>query len=168
MSRMSAAHIAPQGGGYEPQRQNNFEVQLYGVPGADVIVLSTQSFAPSGAKNDVITLGYLNEKIKVAGQGSWDDAQLTVRDMVDQQTFASLMEWQKMVQDPITGFIGFASQYKKQGDVILMAPDGSVERKFKMIGVWPTSVKGAQLQHDQSGQYTVTVSLSIDKVIPEI
>jgi hypothetical protein len=168
MSRMSAAHLAPQGGGFEPQRSNNFEIQLYGVPGQDLLVLSTSAFTPSTGKNNPIDLGYLNEKIKVAGQGTWDDAQLTVRDFVDQQTYASLMAWRKMVQDPATGFIGFASTYKKQGDVILLAPDGSVERKFKLVGVWPIDVKGASLSMDTAAAYTVTVTLSVDKVIPEI
>lgn len=171
MSRMTSAHIAPQGGGFEPQRTNNFEIQLYGVPGQDLIVLSTASFAQAASKNQAITLGYLNDNTKVAGAASHDDASLTVRDFVDAQTYASLMAWRKLVYDPDNGNIGFASSYKKQGHVILLAPDGSVERKFKLVGVWPTEVKGGQLQMSEGGGggvHMVTVNLSIDKIISEL
>lgn len=166
MARMGAAHLASQGGGYEPQRKHNFELQLYGVPGPEVIKLSVQSFTPPGATNEPISVPYLNQVIKVAGQGNWDNADIVVRDMVDAPTWASIMAWKKMVHDPDNDNIGFASQYKKQGELVVFAPDGTVERKYKMIGLWPTTVKGEALDHQSSDIWRINVTLSVDKAIP--
>ena len=42
---IEAGHIAPQAGGFEPQRAYDFEVELYGVAGSTAIRLSIQSMA---------------------------------------------------------------------------------------------------------------------------
>jgi|ERR1035437_1306217 hypothetical protein len=168
MARMGAAHLAPQGGGYEPQRKFDFELQLYGVPGQEVIKLAVEKFTPPGATNEVIELPYLNEVVKVAGQGKWDNAEVVVRDMVDQPVFSSLMAWKKLVQDPETGNIGLASTYKKSGDLVLIGPDGADEKHYQMIGLWPSVVKGEQL--DAAGGttvFTIAMTLSCDKAIPQ-
>lgn len=165
--RMSASHLAPQGGGFEPQRKHNFEVQLFGVPGQDIIKLVVESFQPPEPNNDPIELPHMNNVVKVAGQGKFSDSEMTVKDMVDAPVFASLLQWKKMVQDPDTDSIGFASSYKKQGRVVLIAPDGSVERAYKIKGVWPKTVRGDQLAHNSPGYYIINVTLIIDSAVPE-
>lgn len=167
MARMGASHLAPQGGGYEPQRKFDFELQLYGVPGAEVIKLSVKSFTPPAATNDPIELGYLNSIIKVAGQGKWSQAEITCRDMVDMPTYSSIMQWKKMVHNPDNDNIGLASSYKKQGELILIGPDGSGERKYKFIGLWPQEVKGDPVDNQANEVYMINVTLACDKAIPQ-
>lgn len=167
MARMGAAHLAPQGGGFEPQRAYDYEVQLYGVPGQEAIKLSAVSMTVPSPESTPIELPYLNTVIKVAGQAKWSEATLVCRDFVDQQTFAALMEWRAMVQDPESDNTGFAAQYKKQGDVVLIAPDGSNERRYQLIGVWPSKVTPAAVDYTKNDVYTVEVTLQCDKAIPQ-
>ena len=167
MSRMGAAHLAPQGGGYEPQRKYDFELELYGVPGQEVIKLSCESFDPPAATNDPIELGYLNEVVKVAGQAKWSTGAVVVRDMVDQPVFSSIMQWKKQVHDPETGNTGLASTYKKQGELVLIGPDGSAEKRYKMLGIWPQEVKAEQVSNMDSNLFKINITLSCDKAIPQ-
>lgn len=163
MARMGAAHLAPQGGGYEPQRKYDFELWLYDVPGMDVLQLSCESFDPPAATNAPISLGFLNEVVKVAGQADWGTGSIVIRDMVDQPVFASLQAWKDMVHDPKTGNTGMASNYKKQGEMKLLAPDGSVERTFKLIGIWPQEVKSEGVSNATSDVLKINVTLACDK-----
>lgn len=163
---MSAAHIAPQGGGFEPQRKFNYEFVVYGIPGSELLKLCIQSMTPSSHDNEVIEVPHLNSIIKVAGQGKWSAPDVVVRDMVDENTYESLRAWKKLVQDPATDYIGRASSYKKQGELILMAPDNTGERRFKMIGLWPSSLKLDTLDHTAGGQLlTIMMTLSCDKML---
>ena len=163
MSRMGAGHMASQGGGYEPLRSFDFELQLYGVPGQDILKLSVDSFTPSGMSNDPIAVPYLNQVIYVAGQGKASTASVVVRDMVDQDVWGNILQWQKMVQDPDTMDIGLASTYKKQGDLVMLGPDGSGEKHYRMEGIWPTDVKAERVSYKGGDLFNITVTLSVDK-----
>jgi hypothetical protein len=165
--RMGAAHLAPQGGGFEPQRAYDWEVELYGVPGQEAIKLSAQSMTLAAPESEVIPMGYLNEVIKVAGQAKWGEATLVCRDFVDQQTFSSLMQWRSMVHDPESGNTNFAAVYKKQGAIVYIAPDGSSERRYQLNGIWPSKVTPAGVDYtDGTKVYTVEVTMQCDKAIP--
>lgn len=167
MARMSAAHLAPQGGGYEPQRKYDWEIELYGVPGQDVLKLSAESFQPSSVENEEIPLAYLNEIVKVAGQAKWGEATFVIKDHVDEPAYSSIMQWKKMVHDPATGNHGLASTYKKQGNIVLIGPDNGIERRYQLIGVWPKSIEAEQLNYAEGNQiYKISIKLSVDKAYP--
>lgn len=169
MARMSSHHLGSQGGGWEPQRKFDFEFQGYGIPGADLIKLGVKTINPGGQVNEAIDLPYLNDVVKVAGQGKANDAEVVCRDFVDQAVYKSLMDWRKLVQDPETGNIGLASSYKKNADIVLIGPDGSTERKLQLKGCWPKSVIGEQLDYTAgTNEYTVTVTLAVDYVVPAL
>lgn len=165
MARMSAGHLASQGGSFEPQRKFDFEVQIFGIPGSNVVTLSVASFTPPSYASEVIELPYLNQVVKVAGQTKASQGTLMCRDFVDQQTFSNLMQWRKQVLDTSTHNIGRAATYKKKGDVVLIAPDQAGERRVKMTGLWPVEVKPGQVDHAAGNAiYEVEVVLSCDSV----
>lgn len=168
MARMSAAHLAAQGGGYEPQRKFDFEVEIYGIPGAETVKLSVLSFTVPTLENDDILLPYLNNVIHAAGQAKYGDGVVVCRDFVDEQTYSALFQWKKLVTDFTTKNIGFASSYKKQGDVILLAPDGSTERHIKLSGLWPSILKDNGLSHAEgTAVHEVEMTLKCDSVEPQ-
>ena len=87
--------------------------------------------------------------------------------MVDQPVFSSLLEWKTMVHDPASGNTGLAATYKKQGELILIGPDGSGERHYRMYGLWPSNVKGEQVSNMDSNVFKVNATLQCDKAIPQ-
>ena len=163
---ITAAHIAPQGGGFEPQRAFDFEVEL-SAPGGDLIKLSVQdAFLPEVAK-DIIEVGYMAEVRKVVGKVNFRDGQLVLVDYVDENTYGVLMEWSKLVYDPESGALGYATQYKKQGNIILVGPDGGAQRLYKIIGAWPSTVSGGPLSYTGSDTNKVNVTLTFDVAVPQ-
>ncbi len=167
MPSISAAHIAPQSGGFEPQRSFDFSIEIYGIPGADVIQLALlDGFFPTG-KNDIINIKYMAQERKVAGQLTFDEGRFTCVDYVDENTMGILQAWRATVQNIQSGALGFASQYKKEGSVVLLAPDGSRPRVMRMAGIWPVSVTGEGLSMGSSEVFKASVSLAIDIAYPE-
>lgn len=166
--RMSAAKLASGGGGYEPQRAYNFEIDITGFPGdTEALKFAIQNFTPPGANNDPIDLPYLNEVVYVAGQGRWDTADVMVRDFVDKTVYKDLTEWKKLVHDPQSGNIGFASDYKKEGDVYLIDPKGGGDRLYHMVGLWPTTLRGDSLDYGAGSVYNISMTLSVDRAYPQ-
>ena len=97
---VNADHIAPQDGGFEPQRQNLYDVEFYGVPGIGELSLSIANANLPGTSNDAIEIPFRNETRYVAGAARVDDFAISFRDYVDAQTHQAIMTWRRLVYDP--------------------------------------------------------------------
>lgn len=163
---MSADHLAGAAGQFEPQRSNNFTVEIaLGGQDRDLLIMSLQSASLPSERNDEIPINFGNEVRYVAGKASVDPISMNVTDYVDSGTRDAVMRWRKQVYDKETGNVGRAADYKKTADLILMAPDGSSRRVCRLIGVWPVSVSGGQLSFENAGLMQIEVSLRCDKAI---
>lgn len=161
---MTAGHIAPAGGGFEPQRVFNWKLTLPGLTDPEVITLSIESIRMPQISTAVIKQRYLNEDVKVSGGASVGDNQIVVRDYVDRPVFKVLNEWMEQVHNPVTGAIGFASDYKKQGVIRLLDPKGNTVRTIIAKGMWPNSLTAAELNYaTDTGDMKITLSLQVDK-----
>jgi hypothetical protein len=163
---MNADHIAPQEGGFEPQRQNHFDVEFYGVPGIDELSLSIATANMPGTSNDPITIPFRNEERHVAGPARVDDFAISFRDYVDAQVHNAIMTWRLLVFEPASARVGRAATYKRRGKVFLFGPDGEVERSWDLIGVWPTNDPPLAFDSASGDQLLLDVTFKVDKVIP--
>jgi len=146
---------------YEVQRTNHFEVQLIDVGGTDLTLAVTSSSLPT-ITVDQIELSYGNSNVKVAGQVSYDDIDVEVKDFIEPDIQDIIEEWRKEVYDQETGDLGWAADYKREGILYIYSPSGDVKRTWKLKGVWPTSVNFGDLDYDGGDALQVSVTLSVD------
>lgn len=146
---------------YEIQRTNNFELVIEGF--GDEFTLSVESCPLPNVSNDPIELAYGNSKVKVAGQASFDDIELTVKDAIGADMEAKLWEWRKQVYNPETDLIGWAADYKRNGRIHQYAPDGTYQRSWRVLGIWPTNFNPGDMNYDGSDKKVISMTLSVDK-----
>lgn len=183
ISTFSGHSLAAQSGGYQPQRKDNFAVVISGVPEIDKLVL-----AITGVKIPPLQVGqgkvkHFNETaFFAAARTPTSNAKIVFNDYIDRDIFAVLSKWYKSVYCPSTGAIGWASDYKKSGEVYLLPPGmpssscpGVVSasafrnRKWRLTGVWPMNLDYDELSMDDDGTSPakITLELSVDRAIPE-
>lgn len=150
---------------FEVQRTNNFEVIFEGL--SEDITLSVASQNLPNISNETVELPYGNSKVKVAGQGSFDDVSLVVNDYIEADIEAQLWAWRKKVFDPVTMKVGWASEYKRNGRLIQFGPDGTVSRTWRLIGCFPTGFEVSDFSYDGSDKKQVTLPISVDQAYPE-
>ncbi len=159
-------NIAAAGGGYEPQRVNNWTIQIdgSGIPNWNdqVIELSLGTFDPPSDTIEPLEIPYANENRKVAGRVTRDNVTLMVRDYVEQQVYEMLKSWQELVFDPTTNRIGWARDYKKSATLNQFDPEGGVIRQLVAEGVWPSKVSMNTLDQAGNDQVQITVDLVVD------
>lgn len=166
---LSADHLAAQAGGFEPQRQSNWEFEIaLGGGDRDVIKLSAVSFALPTGTNEEVELAYGNERRYLAGKMTWDTSSLMLNDFVDQDTRLAILNWRREVYDPNNGNIGLASDYKKDATVTLYGPDGTMERQCKLTGCWPVNEPAGDLDHGSSEAVQMELTIRYDKAIWQI
>jgi hypothetical protein len=173
---VSADHLAQAEGLFEPQRQSDFAITINGLEGADNIQLALESSALATESNEEIELHYVNERRYVAGKAMYETVPMVIKDFVDVQVRDAIMKWRRSVYNPgpgdVTvggiiipqGGVGLAKNYKKRADIILYAPDGSLERVQTLIGCWPQQVTGGTLDMTASDKVTIELTLRFDRV----
>lgn len=159
---LSANHIAGAGGGYEPQRTNNWFLYLNGVAGADQITLSVASAFLPTEENEEFSINYGNMEVHVAGNIKYEAGDIVVRDYLDIDMYNTLRAWKATVADPAAGTVGFAKDYKKTARIVLVAPDNSSTREFQLLGLWPTKLSASGLSYATAAQLQITMHLRYD------
>ena len=162
-----ARHIANQEGDFAPQHQNQWIIEIAGLEGddKDLIALSVLSATLPNESNEEVVLPYGNEKRYVAGQVEYETIPLVIRDWVDRKTRRALVRWRRQVYDPATGNVGLPSAYKKNADLILYATDGTLDRKVRLVGVWPQAMNAGDLNMESSDPVQIELTLRFDRAL---
>jgi len=166
---------------YEPQRNNNFEIHIYGLDGLttvdkgieidrdiaeDALTLSAVSVGQINTNVGVITIPYGNTKVKFAGLPEISDSDIVYNDYIGKSTERIIAAWHKLVFDPKNETIGRASQYKKPAILVETAPDGTRARVWQLKGCWPSNVQYGGYDYNGGATRQITMTLSYDIAIP--
>lgn len=161
---VSAKHILSADGGFEVQRAFNWALILPGLGiGSEVIRLSVESVRGFNTSNAVIDVRYQNESRKAAGGVSVGTNAISIRDYVDQDVLGILYSWRKLVHNPETGIIGYASDYKRQAVLQLLDSKGEVKRSLVLMGCWPSDLTTQDLSYNSTTQqWHISMTLQVD------
>lgn len=173
---LGASHLATET--WEIQRTNNFEISIAGLDtmvgsgSSRLITLAVESGFLPAENSNVVELNFGNTLVKVAGTTTYNNGSLVIKDAIQEDVENIIRKWRKHVFDPegdVLGTpdaVGLAFNYKKDARVIQYAPDGSMERTWKLIGVWPSSVDYGPLDYTSAGaKKTISITLEYDKAI---
>lgn len=168
MAFISAQHLAPAQGFFEPQRTYNWslEIALDDVGDQLLIMQGLETFEAPKESNEEIVLEYGNERRYVAGKALYETSALTLKDFVDQGVASAIIKWRRLVYNSETGSIGLARDYKKNADLTVIAPDQSSGRVFKLLGIWPQAVEYGAYDMTSSDKILINVTLRYDRMVP--
>lgn len=170
-----------QNGSYAPQNKANFALIVAGLPQTERLILSMKSAKPPAPTLSKKAIKYFNQSVHYAGsfepQGN---VSLAFHDYLDADILATLSDWFRTVFNPAAGAINLPSNYKKQGELILLPPGTPVQNGFPeavdltpigsrvwdMQGLWPVSLDYDELDHDSDDNCLVRMELSVDVCVP--
>jgi hypothetical protein len=155
---------------FEPQRKYDWALEIaLDDAGDQVIILqSLESAELPKEENEEIELHYASEVRYVAGKVKYETIPLVLKDFVDIGTANAIIKWRRQVQNAETGSTGLARNYKKNADLSIFAPNQSVTRIWKLIGVWPQKVEYGVLDMKENDKVDITVTLRYDRAVPSV
>ncbi len=172
-----ATHIASPAGGWEPQRDGMGVVQLT-VPAAvnsgdvNTIMLAVKTASLPAREIDSEVIQYLAGYSNVATKPATPEAfTMSVHDYVDVNVYQTLYDWNQLVFNQRTGWLGFASSYKSNGVFLEFGPapvGGSPQfiRRWELVGIWPkTQIPQRELNYEQNAPVTLDYSFAVDDYI---
>lgn len=134
--------------------------------GGSVIELALDSSSLPTHGVEEIELPYLNERRYVAGRAVFESIPLVVKDMVDIGVASACKAWFYQVHNPTTHKVGLARDYKKTADILLISPEGSLVRTWRLFGCWPTAVNYGELDMNSNDIVRIQMNLRFDRAVP--
>lgn len=142
-------------GGYRPSL---FEVQIPGRLGQEFNFLAQASNVPAMTVG-TIEVPYFGRQIKIAGNRTYAEWSTTVMVEEDFRIRDQLERWSMRINRGDSNIRAEVNEeYKEDAQVLLYGKNGTVIRRYNLVGLWPSEVGTIELSWDSTeiGTYTVT------------
>ena len=183
---MGANFLAPAQGSTQPQIQSQFEVVFdlssgspvtTGAAGGSIdfksadknsITLATDTSGLPNITFAEVELHHLNERVYMAGGVTFETIPLNCKDMIDGSTASAMWRWSLRVYNPVTGKMGLAADYKRNGLIYVYGPGGERKRTWQLIGCWPNTINfGSTLDYSAKEAVNhIESTIRYDRAIP--
>lgn len=148
---------------YEPLRQNRFIVRFPSSMGINEWYVMSAS-RPKATINPV-EIPFLNTSTYVAGRTVWETIDVTFKDPIGPSATQALMEWFRLHFESLTGRMGYAQGYKKDIELEMLDPNGTVVQKWLLQGTFLINLDFGALSYDNDEIAEITTTLRMDRCI---
>ena len=146
---------------FEPKRQNRW---VFAIEGLDSFLVKSTS-RPS-INIGATTINYINAQRHIAGKATWQDLSLELYDPIAPSGAQQVMEWIRTHHEMVSGRAGYADFYKRDCQIKLLDPVGTVIELWDIKGCQLTSANFNSLQYDDDGTpLTISLGLKFDNCV---
>jgi hypothetical protein len=163
----------------QPLKKNNWVFQFSAIPGNDGFQPEALAFvakscnAPKFSTDSDIDIQRMNETYKFAGSPKWDDIECKFYDFIRNTTTSGgelsagdiLYNWSCMVYNPLTGQMGYKTQYATSATLAQLDPAGNIIRAWNIFGIWPQSVDYGDLDYTSGEACEISATFKYDLAI---
>lgn len=146
---------------FEPKRKNRW---IFAIEGIDAFLMKT-------AKRPDATIGekkiqWINSYRRVAGNLEWGDISVTLYDAISPSGSQQVMEWIRTHAESVSGRAGYADFYKRDCQIKLLDPVGTVVELWDIKGAQINTVQFGDLSYDGDGEIVeISMNLKFDNCV---
>ena len=163
----------------EPVRKNRFLFQFSSVPGNAEALEEGLAFVAKSASVPVISFEKsqtkrIHESFNTAGMVSWNDLNVVFNDFIRNSSTSvgevsagdAMYNWCSMIYNPLTGQMGYKTQYATSATEAQFDPAGNIIRAWNIFGIFPTTVDfGGTLSYEDAGATEINCTYAYDLAI---
>jgi hypothetical protein len=147
---------------FEPKRQNRFVLAIEGIDSFLIKSTDRPNFSI-----DSVELPFINSYRRIAnGRGRWSGISVTLYDPIAPSGAQQVMEWIRTHSETVSGRAGYADFYKRDIQIKVLDPVGTVVELWDIKGAFLTGVDFSGLSYDDDGTPNeITLSIELDNCI---
>ena len=145
---------------FEPKRQFRWVLQIEGL---DAFLMKTAA-RPSISQNP-ITIDYINTKRYLAGKAEFGTMEVTLYDPIAPSGAQQVMEWIRTHYESVSGRAGYADFYKRDIQLKLLDPIGTVVELWDVKGALIESVNYNSLDYSNTEAMMINLTLRFDNCV---
>ena len=145
---------------FEPKKKNRW---IFALEGIDSFLIKTAA-RPSISIEEQ-TISYMNSKRYVAGLASFETLAVTLHDPIAPSGAQQVMEWVRTHFESVSGRAGYADFYKRDCQLKLVDPVGTVIELWDIKGAFLTSAGFGDVSYEDGGMMEVALTLQFDNCV---
>ena len=147
---------------FEPKRKNRFVLAIEGIDSFLVQDVNRPDFTMKSQKID-----FINSYRKIGnGKGEWADLTVKLHDPIAPSGAQQTMEWVRTHYESVSGRAGYADFYKRDIQIKVLDPVGTVIELWDIKGAFLTSVGFDGLSYSSDGDLLeISLGISFDNCI---
>ena len=142
---------------FEPKRKFRW---LLACEGIDAFIIKTT--ARPQMTFEEITMDFINHRRYLAGKHTFNDLAVTLYDPIAPSGAQQVMEWIRLNFEAVSGRAGYADFYKRDIQLKLLDPVGTVVELWDIKGAWCKDINFGDLDYTNNDAADVTMTIRYD------
>jgi len=145
---------------FEPKRQNRWVLMIEGI---DAYLMKTA--ARPSITTEEVEMPFINSRRYLAGTTKFNTMPVTLNDAIAPSGAQSVMEWLRACYEVVSGRAGYADFYKRDVQLKLLDPIGTVVELWDVKGVFPTEINFGELTYEDGTPVEISLTLRYDTAV---
>ena len=145
---------------FEPKRKNRW---IFALEGIDSFLIKTAARPSVSIEEQAIS--YMNSKRYVAGLASFETLAVTLHDPIAPSGAQQVMEWVRTHFESVSGRSGYADFYKRDCQLKLLDPVGTVVELWDLKGCFLESAAFGDLDYGASDPTEISLTIRFDNCV---
>ncbi len=145
---------------FEPKRKNRWVLQIEGI---DAFLCKTAS-RPK-VTTEEIEMPFVNSVRYLAAKTRFDKINITLQDAIAPSGSQQVMEWIRLCFESVSGRAGYADFYKRDVQLKMIDPVGTVVELWDIKGAFITSANFGELSYDDHAAMEIQLEVRYDNAV---
>lgn len=145
---------------FQPIAKRQF---LLAIEGVDSFLV--KSAARPSITTEEVAINWINSTRYVAGKTTFGTMQVTLHDAVAPSGAQQVMEWVRLCFESVTGRSGYADFYKRDIQLKMLDPIGTVIQLWDIKGAFVTEANFNDVTYEGSDQTEIALTIRFDNCV---
>jgi hypothetical protein len=145
---------------FESKRKNRF---IFMIEGIDAYLIKTA--ARPQMTTEEIEIPWMNATRYVAGKTKFNPISVTLHDPIAPSGAQQVTEWLRLVYESVSGRAGYADFYKRDVQIKVTDPVGTVCELWDIKGCFPTDINFGDLTYEDGTLAEIACTLRFDNAV---
>lgn len=145
---------------FEPKRKNRW---LLAIEGVDAFLLKTAQ-QPT-ITTDEVEIPFINSRRYLPTLTKFNEMNVTLFDAIAPSGAQQVMEWIRLTFESVSGRSGYADFFKRDCQLKLLDPVGTVVSLWDIKGVWIKSANFGDLTYEDGTPTEIALTLRFDQAV---
>lgn len=145
---------------FEPKRKNRWILAIEGIDAFLVKSAARPTFQIGETE-----INFINAKRYIAGKMTFDSLSVTIHDPIAPSGAQQVMEWIRTHYESVSGRAGYADFYKRDIQLKMLDPVGTVVELWDIKGAFLTSASYGDLSYDGDEPTDISLTIRFDNCV---
>jgi len=145
---------------FEPKRKNRWVLMIEGIDAYIVKSASRPTFT-----TDEVEIPFINSRRYVAGMTKFETISVNLHDPIAPSGAQQVMEWIRLHFESVSGRAGYADFYKRDIQLKMLDPVGTVIELWDIKGAFITSANFGELAYDGADPQEIQLTIRFDNCV---